>query len=300
MTRTTTAPRTITLGHSPDPDDAFMFYALARDRIDTGPYRFEHRLADIESLNRQALAGELDVTAVSYHAYPRIADRYALLSCGSSMGDGYGPLVVSRHQGPEDWLWRRPTIAIPGELTSAHLALRIYADEHARTEERPAPELATRVVAFDDIPRAVLDGEVELGLLIHEGQLTYGDEGLVKIEDLGGWWTSRTNLPLPLGANAIRRALGPQAMRDVARLLESSVAYAIEHRDEAVRHAMEFGRGLDRARTDRFVGMYVNQLTIDLGERGRRAVELFLSRGRELGMITEEVPLDFVSGAADD
>jgi 1,4-dihydroxy-6-naphthoate synthase len=301
MTTSTATTRTISLGHSPDPDDAFMFYALAKGLIDTGPYRFEHRLADIETLNRQALAGELDVTAVSYHAYPRIAADYALLACGSSMGDGYGPLLVGREVPPDGRIGGDQVVAIPGELTSAHLALQLWAagvpDGAAGRCE--VGRLRTQVVAFDEIPAAVARGDVDLGVLIHEGQLTYADEGLAAVVDLGAWWRDATGLPLPLGANAIRRALGPVVMREVAALLRQSIHYALEHRDDAVDYSLAFGRGLDTGRALRFIGMYVNQLTLDLGERGRHGVEVFLAQGRKLGMIPAEVPIEFIDERAD-
>jgi 1,4-dihydroxy-6-naphthoate synthase len=252
-----------------------MFYALAEGKIDTGNYRFEHVLADIETLNQAARTGRYEVTAISIHAFAYLAERYALLPHGASMGDGYGPLVVSRQDRdlePDALSGLR--IAVPGQWTSAYLAMRLYQDD-----------IEPVIVPFDRIGQAVLDGEVDAGVLIHEGQLTYQDEGLRMVVDLGEWWTSDTGLPLPLGGNAIRRDLGETAMREVSRLLHESVQYSLDHRTQALTHAMKYAGGMDEDRTDRFVGMYVNELTLDYGERGRRAVRLFLQRGADAGLV---------------
>ncbi len=280
-----TARRTLILAHSPDPDDAFMHWALATGRLDTGELRFEHRLEDIESLNHRALRGEYEITAVSIHAYAHVADRYALLNHGASMGEGYGPRIVARSEFPVENLrqggGRR--LAIPGEWTSAHLAaqLRIGPYDHA-------------VVPFDEIPAAVARGEHDAGLLIHEGQLTFQDLGLVLLEDLGAWWAEETGgLPLPLGGNCIRRDLGG-LLPVVSGYLKESIRLGLEHREEAVRYAMQFGRDLDLARTDEFIGMYVNQRTLDYGEDGRKAVRLLLRRAHEAGLLPAAPAVDFV------
>ena len=272
----------ITVAHSPDSDDAFMFFGLASGAIDTHGIVVEQVLSDIESLNRAAFDGRYEVTAVSFHAYAHLADRYALLPHGASMGDKYGPIVVApQGHGPTSVKGAR--IAIPGTLTTAYLALRIY-----------EPDFQYIVVPFDEIQRAVLDGHAEAGLLIHEGQLTYQEEGLRKIVDLGEWWADRTGgLPLPLGGNIIRRDLGPDMIRKVSKLLHDSIAHALGHREEAVEYALKFGRGLDRARTDTFVGMYVNDLTLSYGDRGRRAVERLMSDAFEKGLIPQRVVVEF-------
>ncbi len=279
--------QTITVGHSPDPDDAFMFYALATERLDTGRYRFEHVMEDIETLNRRALASELDVTAVSFHAYPQIAADYALMPCGASMGDGYGPLLVARTDHAPS-VCPGEVVAIPGTMTSAHLALKLFAGK----------DVQTTVVPFDEIHAAVVSGRADLGLLIHEGQLTYAELGVQPVLDLGRWWKDETGLPLPLGANAVRRGLGAGAVQEITRLVRASIRYALDHREAAVEYAREFGRGLDPARTDRFVGMYVNELTLDLGADGRRAAALFLERGARIGMVPDHA-LEFVALADD-
>ena len=271
----------ITLGHSPDPDDAFMFYGIASGNVSAEGIEFEQILQDIETLNRRALQGELDVTAVSIHAYAYLSDRYALLPHGASFGDGYGPMVVSRRPMNPSQL-RGLRIAIPGTLTSAYLALRLY-----QSEFEPI------VVPFDQIPEAVLSGEAEAGLLIHEGQLTYAASGLHLVVDLGVWWKEETGLPLPLGGNAIRKALGAATITKVAKALHESIAYGLEHRAPGLAYAEQWGRGLDRPLADRFVGMYVNDLTLDYGDRGRRAVRLFLERGRAAGLITVEPQVEF-------
>jgi len=280
--------RLIRIGHSPDPDDAFMFYALAAGRIDTGPYRFEHELADIETLNRRAQAAELELTALSVHAYAYLADKYVLCRCGASVGDGYGPILVAREHLSWDDL-KQATIAVPGTRTTAWLALRLLL----------GCEFAAVVVPFDQILSATAAGnyqsqKVDVGLVIHEGQLTFADAGLVCLADLGLRWQELTGLPLPLGVNALRRDLGPETMRDVHRLLRQSIAYGLEHRQEAIEYAMQFGRGLDHGRTDRFVGMYVNHWTEDLGEQGRRAVEKLLGRAYQARVIPQPVQPEFV------
>lgn len=276
-------PRTIRLAHSPDSDDAFMFYALAAGKLDTGDLRYEHELADIETLNRRALAGELDVTAVSIHAYAYLADRYALLSSGCSMGDRYGPRLVGRTPPPaRGSIGRAVRIAVPGKLTTAYLALRLS-----------QPDFQAVVVPFDRIEDAVLDGSVDLGLLIHEGQLTYQDRGLCLWADLGEWWFGDTGLPLPLGGNAVRRDLGESLVRQVSRDLRASIVYALEHRAEALRHARQYNRGIGEERTDRFVAMYVNQWTVDYGEKGRQAVRELLRRGYQAGVIPHRVEVEF-------
>jgi 1,4-dihydroxy-6-naphthoate synthase len=274
---------TIRVAHSPDSDDAFMFYALATGKIDTGDIEFIHELQDIETLNRRALAAELEVTAVSIHAYAYLSDKYALLPHGASMGEGYGPRLVAREPFARADLAGK-TVAVPGTLTSAYLALKMY-----------APDVQTVVVPFDEIMERVVAGEYEVGLIIHEGQLTYMDEGLHLIADLGEWWGSETGgLPLPLGGNAIRRDLGMDLIKRASRMLRDSIAYGLQHRTDALVHAESYGRGLDRAQTDEFVGMYVNQRTLDYGADGRRAVQLFLDRGFEAGLIPHRVTVDFV------
>lgn len=275
----------IRCGHSPDPDDAFMFYALAKGRIDTGRYEFVHEMADIETLNRRAERGELELSAISLHAYPYVRDRYALLDCGCSMGDGYGPMIVARSPIVLDDL-RGRTIAVPGERTTAFLALSLCLGRGAFKHE---------VVPFDRIMQTVLDGRADAGLVIHEGQLTYRSAGLHCIVDLGAWWLESTGLPLPLGGNVIRRDLGPAAMRDVARMLRAAIEYGLSHRTEAIEYALAFGRDLDRPLTDRFVGMYVNKWTLDYGERGRAAVRELLSAAHRAGLAPEPGEIEFIS-----
>ena len=273
----------ITVAHSPDSDDAFMFFGLASGSVETGGIEVDQVLADIETLNRAAFEGKYEVTAVSFHAYAHLVDKYALLPHGASMGDKYGPIVVARQDGPTQVKGSR--IAIPGTLTTAYLALRIY-----------EPSFEYVVVPFDQIQQAVLEGKAEAGLLIHEGQLTYEEEGLRKIVDLGEWWSDRTGgLPLPLGGNIIRRDLGPEMIAKVSKMLHDSIAYALSHREEAVEYAIQFGRGLDRARTDRFVGMYVNDLTLSYGDRGRRGVERLMADAFERGLIPQRVPVEFAA-----
>jgi 1,4-dihydroxy-6-naphthoate synthase len=273
----------ITVAHSPDSDDAFMFFGFASGAVDTGGIVVDQVLADIETLNRAAFEGKYEVTAVSFHAYAHLVEKYALLPHGASMGDRYGPIVVAPQQGVGEVRGHR--IAIPGTLTTAYLALRLY-----------EPSFDYVVVPFDRIQEAVLRGEADAGLLIHEGQLTYGDEGLRKVVDLGEWWAERTGgLPLPLGGNIIRRDLGPQMIARVSRLLHDSIAHALSHREEAVRYAIQFGRGLDLERTDKFVGMYVNELTLQYGERGRRGLERLMADAFESGLIPNRVPVEFAA-----
>jgi 1,4-dihydroxy-6-naphthoate synthase len=278
-------PRTIRVAHSPDSDDAFMFYALAEGKIDTGELRYVHELGDIESLNQRARRAELEVTAVSIHAYAYIWRQYALLGSGSSMGDGYGPRLVSRRAVPTDprRSLRGLRVAVPGRLTTAFLALKLY-----------QPNVVELVVPFDAIEDAVHAGEADVGLLIHEGQLTYADSGLHLWADLGAWWLEDTGLPLPLGGNAVRRDLGPAVIEQIGRDLRASIVYALEHRAPALTHARQFNRGIGDERTDTFVGMYVNQWTVDYGARGREAVQALLQRGFEAGIIPERVTAEFV------
>jgi 1,4-dihydroxy-6-naphthoate synthase len=280
-------PRTIRVSHSPDSDDAFMFYALAEGKLDTGDLRYVHELADIESLNQRARRKELEVTAVSIHAYAYLWRDYALLGSGSSMGDGYGPRLVAAAPPPADprSALRGRRVAVPGLLTTAYLALRLY-----------QPEFEPVVVPFDRIEEAVQRGEVEVGLLIHEGQLTYADGGLHLWADLGAWWMEDTSLPLPLGGNAVRRDLGPELTARIARDLRASIVYALEHRAPALAHAKQYNRGIGDERTDTFVGMYVNHWTVDYGPRGREAVQRLLDRGYEAGVIPERVAVTFVDG----
>ncbi len=274
----------IRLGHSPDPDDAFMFYALAKDRIPTGDFEFEHLLRDIETLNRWAMEGRLEVTAISVHAYATVADKYRLLPHGASMGEQYGPMVVAREQvDPSDLPGMK--VAVPGTLTSAFLELQLAAGRI----DNPL------VVPFDEILDVVERGDADAGLVIHEGQLTYESQGLVNVLDLGTWWHELTDgLPLPLGANVVRRDLGDEAMIELSHILRESIRFGLEHRADALAYAAEYGRGLDDDLNDRFVGMYVNDRTLDYGEDGRRAVAELLRRGVEAGLIDHEVPVDFV------
>jgi 1,4-dihydroxy-6-naphthoate synthase len=273
----------ITVAHSPDSDDAFMFYGLASGAVDTGGIEVDQVLSDIETLNRAAFEGKYEVTAVSFHAFAHLADKYALLPHGASMGDNYGPIVVARDDGATQVKGKK--IAIPGTLTTAYLALRLY-----------EPDFEYVVVPFDQIEPFVKDGHADAGLLIHEGQLTYQDNGLRKVVDLGEWWNQRTGgLPLPLGGNIIRRDLGPDMIRKVSKLLHDSIAYALSHRKDAVEYAQQFGRGLDKDRTDTFVGMYVNDLTLGYGERGRQGVERLMTEAFEKGLIPNRVPVEFAA-----
>jgi 1,4-dihydroxy-6-naphthoate synthase len=272
----------ISLAHSPDSDDAFMFYGLAKGHVETGGLEVEHVLQDIESLNRAAEAGRHEVTAISFHAYPYVADRYALMPCGGSIGDGYGPLLVAREDLDPSEAGRR-RVAVPGERTSAFLALKLF-----------APGASTYVVPFDTILDEVREGRADLGLVIHEGQLTFGGQGLHKVLDLGAWWKEETGLPLPLGGNAVRRDLGPDLMARLTRLVRDTVRYSLAHREEALRYALGFARGMDPSIADRFVGMWVNDMTVDCGPRGREAVQTLLDRGHAAGIVPRAVRVDFV------
>lgn len=275
--------RTIRVGHSPDSDDAFMFYALTHEKLDCGGLRFVHQLQDIETLNRRALEGELEVSAVSIHAFAHLADRYALLASGCSMGDRYGPTVVTRDPCSMADL-RGRTIAIPGTLTTANLALRLCLGN----------DVPTVVMPFDQIMAAVAEGRAGAGVIIHEGQLFYAERGLHQVVDLGRWWYEATGLPLPLGGNVVRRDLGEVLIDQVARLLKQSIQYALDHRQEALAYALRFARDLEPALADRFVGMYVNEWTLDYGPRGRQAVRLLLTRAAEAGLIPHPLDVQFV------
>lgn len=275
------------LGHSPDPDDAFMFYGLAKNLLDTGPYQFQHVLQDIQTLNQRAKSGDLEITAISIHAYPYVADKYALTSCGSSMGDKYGPMVVTRQPTKIADL-KGKTIAIPGELTTAFLALQLCLGK-AGQAFHAVP------VHFDQIPRYVKDGRADAGLIIHEGQLTYQKLGLHLAVDLGLWWHEQTNLPLPLGGNCIRKDLGKTVCQEVTNILKRSIQFSLDHRQEAVEYALQFGRDLDRKLADEFVGMYVNDWTLDYGPRGREAISTLLNRGAQAGLVPPVAQLEFVT-----
>jgi len=272
----------IHVAHSPDSDDAFMFYALATRKIDTGDINYVHLLSDIETLNRKALKGEYEVSAISIHAYAYMADRYALMSCGASMGRNYGPIVISGKPISANALAGK-TVAIPGEMTTAWLALQLF-----------EPNVKGEVVPFDRILEEVQKGKYEAGLLIHEGQLTYREMGLHKVVDLGEWWLERTGLPLPLGGNVIRRDLGPELMTQICSDVKKSIQYGLDHRDEGMAYAAQFSRGLDPSQVDRFIGMYVNETTLDYGADGREAVALILKEAYEKKIIPKQVPLEFV------
>ena len=274
--------REITIAHSPDSDDAFMFYALATHKIRTPGLRFTHTLCDIQTLNQKAQAGVYDVTAISFHAYPYVQDKYALMACGGSVGEGYGPMVVAPHPFSESEV-KMKRIAVPGKLTTAYLALHLF-----------APGIDTEVVPFDRIIPQVLEGKYEAGLIIHEGQLTYDKSGLYRIVDLGKWWQKATGLPLPLGGNAIRRSLGPQLISLVTEALRASIQYALDHREQALAYAMQFARDLDMQSADTFVGMYVNERTLDYGPDGREAVRRLLDMGHKAGIIGPEAHVDWV------
>ncbi len=277
-----TEARTITVAHSPDSDDAFMFYGLATNKLETDGLKFEHTLKDIQTLNEDAKNGVFDVTAISFHAYAYISDKYALLPHGASIGDKYGPIVVSKEQyKPEDI--SRLKIAIPGELTSAFLALRIYNQDFQYV-----------VVPFDEIIDAVLDGKADAGLLIHEGQLFYKDKGLKKVLDLGEWWFERTGLPLPMGGNVIRRDLGEELMKKVSKCLHKSIQYSMDNREDALAYAMQFARDMPPELADRFVAMWVNDLTLDYGERGKEGVKRLMQEGYDKGIIKNKVEVEFV------
>jgi len=283
MMITDTERRTITLAHSPDSDDAFMFYGLATHKIDTGDLHFEHLLKDIQTLNDEATRGTYDVTAISFHAYAYVADKYALLPHGASIGDNYGPIVVSREPASAADI-PNLKIAVPGKLTSAFLALQIFNSN-----------FEYQVVPFDKIIDAVQNGDCDAGLLIHEGQLFYESKGLHKVLDLGEWWHGRHGLPLPMGGNVIRRDLGEPLIKEVSRLLRESINYSLTHREDALQYAMQFARDMEQDLADRFVGMWVNDLTLDYTERGREAVRLLLQEGYEKGVIPNQVQVDFVS-----
>jgi 1,4-dihydroxy-6-naphthoate synthase len=274
--------RRVRVGHSPDPDDAFMFYALAHDKIDTGNLRFCHELQDIETLNRRALRGELEVTAISIHAYAHLLDKYALLPSGCSMGDRYGPMVVARKPLTIEQL-KSLTIAVPGTMTTAFLGLKLLLGE-----------FSFEVVPFDRIIPAVAAGQFEAGLIIHEGQLTFQNQGLHLVVDLGVWWQEKTGLPLPLGGNVVRRDLGTETIRQISRLLKESIRYALDHRSAALDYALQYARDMDKSLADRFVGMYVNDWTLDFGPRGREAVRQLLARGHAAGVIPRLVTPEFV------
>src|SRR3954447_8298236 len=275
-------PRTITVAHSPDSDDAFMFYGLATNKLETDGLKFEHTLKDIQSLNEDAKNGVYDVTAISFHAYAYISDKYALLPHGASIGDKYGPIVVSKEPRKPEEIGEM-TIAVPGELTSAYLALRIYNRDFKHI-----------VVPFDQIIESVQKGDADAGLLIHEGQLFYMEKGLDKVLDLGEWWHERTGLPLPMGGNAIKRELGHDVMKKVSRHLHESIVYSMENREDALAYAMQFARDMSTDLADRFVAMWVNDLTLDYGERGREAVKRLLQEGYDAGIIPHQVAVDFV------
>ncbi len=282
----------LTLGHSPDPDDAFMFYALAKDRIPTAGWRFEHILQDIQTLNERATRGELHISAISIHAYAHVMDKYALLPCGASMGDGYGPMLIVRKgttfpQSDEEireWLSSKK-VAVPGRMTSAYLALQLFMENLGFAEE---------VVAFDEIFAHVQSGRSDVGLIIHEGQLTYGREGFDLVLDLGAWWKRITGLPLPLGGNVIRKDFSPETRSELNVILKESIRYGLEHRAAGVEHAMPLARGMDTELADRFIGMYVNDFTMDYGEVGRSAIRTFLGRAHQAGLIPNVVDLEFV------
>jgi 1,4-dihydroxy-6-naphthoate synthase len=301
------------LGHSPDPDDAFMFYGLAKGKLPTGPYRFEHVLQDIQTLNQRAMKGELEITAISIHAYPYVADKYALTSCGSSMGDKYGPMVVAREKMSIEQL-KGKTIAIPGKLTTAFLTLQLCLGTGIESsgfrvegsQKQPsaiaAPEPQTLnpsftfvVVPFDQILQYVREGHADAGLVIHEGQLTYQTQGLHLIVDLGVWWHEKTGLPLPLGGNCIRKDLGEKTCQEVTDILKQSIQYSLDHRAEAVEYALQFGRDLNRKLADEFVGMYVNHWTLDYGPRGRDAITRLLNEGAKAGIVPPIDQIEFVN-----
>jgi len=274
--------REITVAHSPDSDDAFMFYGLATNKVRVAGLKFTHTLSDIETLNRMAMEGVYDVTAISFHAYPYLQDKYALMSCGGSVGEQYGPMIVASRPLSLDEV-KTIKVAVPGTLTTAYLALKLF-----------APQIATETVPFDQIIPEIVAGKYEAGLIIHEGQLTYESSGMSKILDLGKWWHERTGLPLPLGGNAIRRSLGPELMATINQALRDSIRYALEHREEALAYAMQFARDLDPQKADRFVGMYVNERTLDYGDDGKEAVERLLQMGHESGIIPHAPRVEFV------
>ncbi|WP_373531622.1 MqnA/MqnD/SBP family protein [Vampirovibrio sp.] len=276
------APAVIRVAHSPDSDDAFMFWALAHHKIDAEGLTFEHILTDIETLNKEALKGTYELTAISYHAYAHIHEKYAILNVGSSVGDKYGPVLIAKKPLSKDEL-KQVTVAVPGEMTTAYLALKIW-----------DPEIKTEVVPFDQIMERVESGEFAAGLIIHEGQLTYREQGFVKIVDLGEWWFEECNLTLPLGGNAIRRDLGPDMIQKIGRVLKRSIEHGLQNREEALDYAMQFARGLDKSTANEFVGMYVNDMTLDADEEIRKAVKLLLWRGQAIGVIQDKIEPDFI------
>lgn len=280
-------PRKLTLGHSPDPDDAFMFYALAEDLIPNGGYQFEHILQDIQTLNERATRGELDISAISIHAYAHVSEQYALLPAGASMGDGYGPMLVAKEKFTKEEIAGRK-IAVPGTMTSAFLALQIWLD-------KPASEFDYIVVPFDEIFNAVNSGRADVGLIIHEGQLTYANEGLQVCADMGVWWGEiNDGLPLPLGGNVIHKRHSPEARKAISDILTASIQYSLDHRDAAVEHALQYARDMGRDLADQFVGMYVNHWTLDYGDKGRESIRRFLAMGKKRGLIPAQPELEFV------
>jgi 5,8-dihydroxy-2-naphthoate synthase len=286
MTKNAGEVREIKVAHSPDSDDAFMFYGMATNKIRVPGVKFTHTLTDIETLNRKALEGYYDITAISFHAYPYLQDKYALMPSGGSVGEGYGPMIVaSRSMSPEEVTATK--IAVPGTMTTAYLTLKLF-----------APRVQTEVVPFDEIIPRVLDGKYEAGLIIHEGQLTFAKAGLHRIVDMGKWWRDQTSLPLPLGGNAIRRDLGPQLMADCCKALRDSIQYALDNREEALQYAMQFARDLDPQLADKFVGMYVNERTLDYGKDGREAIVKLLEMGYDAGIIPNKASVEFVGDAA--
>jgi 1,4-dihydroxy-6-naphthoate synthase len=282
---TAVSTRDITIAHSPDSDDAFMFYGLATNKVQVAGLRFTHTLCDIQSLNQKAMEGNgvYDVTAISFHVYPYLQKTYALMTCGGSVGEGYGPMIVAPRAFSESEI-KQKKIAVPGKLTTAYLALKLF-----------APEIETEVVPFDQIIPQVLEGKYEAGLIIHEGQLTYDRSGLYRVVDLGKWWLQTTGLPLPLGGNAIRRSLGPDLISSVSNALRDSIQYALDHREQALQYSMQFARDLDPRLADRFVGMYVNERTLDYGPDGREAIRRLLETGYREGIISVEPKIEFVS-----
>jgi 1,4-dihydroxy-6-naphthoate synthase len=278
----------LTLGHSPDPDDAFMFYGLAKELIPTGSFKFKHILQDIQTLNERATRGELDITAISIHAYAYVSQQYALLPSGASMGDGYGPMLVAKQKLSREQIAQR-RIAVPGTMTSAFLALQLWLG-------KPASTLDTIVVPFDQIFKTVRAGEADVGLIIHEGQLTYKDQGLELCQDLGVWWGRQNEgLPLPLGGNVIHKRFEPAIRKRISDLLTTSIRYSLDHRPEAVQHALQYARDMGRDLADKFVGMYVNHWTLDYGERGRESIRRFLSAAFDAGLIAHRQELEFVA-----
>jgi 1,4-dihydroxy-6-naphthoate synthase len=283
MTATSTAIQEISIAHSPDSDDAFMFYGLATNKVRVPGYKFTHTLTDIETLNHRAINEAFyDVTAISFHAYPYLQDNYTLMACGGSVGEGYGPMIVSSRKLTLPQL-KKTRIAVPGTLTTAYLTLKLF-----------SPEIETAVVPFDKIIPAVVSGEYQAGLIIHEGQLTYANNGLVKLLDLGQWWREQTNLPLPLGGNAIRRSLGAETLLTTTNALRDSIQHALDHREEALEYAMQFARDLDPTLANRFVGMYVNERTLNYGPDGREAIQKLLEMGYDRGIIPHRAKVDFV------